>query len=53
MRPQPFECRFTPRSDEIKATVKREGEQALGDLAIYDGDSEKINEFFRRMKATA
>lgn len=40
MRPQPFECRITPRSPEIKETIEREGRQALEELAQYDGESE-------------
>lgn len=39
MRPNPFECSITPRSEEIRATIVREGEQALQDLAKYDGES--------------
>ncbi|OJJ07010.1 hypothetical protein ASPVEDRAFT_876441 [Aspergillus versicolor CBS 583.65] len=39
MRPNPFECSITPRSEEIRATIEREGEQALHDLARYDGES--------------
>ncbi|OJJ55206.1 hypothetical protein ASPSYDRAFT_1160562 [Aspergillus sydowii CBS 593.65] len=39
MRPNPFECSITPRSEEIRATIQREGEQALKDLAKYDGES--------------
>lgn len=40
MRPNPFECRITPRSSEIQATIEREGMQALQDLAQYDGETE-------------
>ncbi|KAJ5937278.1 hypothetical protein N7454_004933 [Penicillium verhagenii] len=39
MRPNPFECRITPRSSEIRATIEREGQQALQDLSEYDGES--------------
>ncbi|KAL4924047.1 cytochrome P450 [Aspergillus undulatus] len=39
MRPNPFKCRITPRSDEIRETIEREGMQALRDLAKYDGET--------------
>lgn len=39
MRPNPFECRITPRSPEIRAAIEREGRQALDDLAQYDGET--------------
>lgn len=53
MRPQPFPCRFTPRSEEIRQAVEREGRQALQDLSIYDGESERIKEWFKRNKREA
>lgn len=53
MRPQPFKCRFTVRSPEIKAAIEREGRQALEDLSVYDSRSEKMDEFFRRNKQEA
>ncbi|KIW97755.1 uncharacterized protein Z519_01339 [Cladophialophora bantiana CBS 173.52] len=40
MRPEPFECRITPRTPEIKETIEREGKQALEELAQYDGESQ-------------
>lgn len=39
MRPQPFKCRITPRTPEIQETIKREGEEALQRLAVYDGET--------------
>ncbi|KAK8232213.1 cytochrome P450 [Phyllosticta capitalensis] len=39
MRPQPFKCSITPRSDEIRQTIEREGKQALEDLAEYEGST--------------
>ncbi|KAL3456641.1 cytochrome P450 [Aspergillus heterothallicus] len=39
MRPNPFECRITPRSDAIRATIEREGLQALQDLSQYNGET--------------
>lgn len=53
MRPQPFQCRFTPRSPEIRAAIEREGKQALDNLSVYDRESEKITEFFRRNRQQA
>jgi len=53
MRPQPFRCRFTPRSDEIRQTIAREGKQALDDLAVYDGESERVADFFQKVKTEA
>jgi len=50
MRPQPFKCRFTPRSAEIREAIEREGRQALQDLSIYDGESARVAEFFNRNK---
>ncbi|KAK4541799.1 hypothetical protein LTR36_007331 [Oleoguttula mirabilis] len=53
MRPQTFPCRFTPRSAEIRDAIEREGRQALEDLAIYEGESERVAEFFTRNKQEA
>lgn len=39
MRPNPFQCRITPRSPEIRAAIEREGRQALDDLVQYDGET--------------
>ncbi|KAI9694767.1 MAG: hypothetical protein M1822_000383 [Bathelium mastoideum] len=39
MRPQPFAARFTPRSDEILATIEREGKEALHNLSTYEGET--------------
>jgi hypothetical protein len=39
MRPRPFECSITPRSEEIKETIRREGKQALHELEQYKGES--------------
>ncbi|KAJ6028643.1 cytochrome P450 [Penicillium herquei] len=39
MRPNPFKCRITPRNSEIRATIEREGQQALQDLSQYDGET--------------
>lgn len=39
MRPQPFECSITPRSEEIRQTIEREGRLALQDLEQYRGET--------------
>ncbi|KAE8358143.1 cytochrome P450 [Aspergillus caelatus] len=39
MRPNPFECQITPRNQEIRSTIRREGLQALQDLSQYDGET--------------
>lgn len=53
MRPRPFKCRFTPRSPDIRKTIEREGRQALENLAVYDGESERVSNFFQRADAKA
>jgi len=50
MRPQPFKCRFIPRSNDIRQAIDREGKQALEDLSVYDGESESMKEFFKGNK---
>ncbi|EHY53655.1 hypothetical protein HRR83_003868 [Exophiala dermatitidis] len=48
-RPEPFQCRITPRSPEIKETIEREGRQALEELAQYDGDTEyRMSTFYQQ-----
>ncbi|KAK4943924.1 hypothetical protein LTR10_016640 [Elasticomyces elasticus] len=51
MRPEPFECRITPRSSEIKETIEREGRQALEELSQYDGESKyRMSTFYLQDK---
>lgn len=52
-RPQPFPCRFIPRSEEIRQAIEREGREALQNLSMYDGESERVAEFFKRSKQEA
>lgn len=40
MRPNPFDCRITPRSTDIRTTIDREGQQALQDLSRFDGETQ-------------
>lgn len=49
MRPRPFECSITPRSDEIRQTIEREGKTALQDLEQYRGESKyRMSTFYQR-----
>lgn len=49
MRPRPFECDITPRSETIRATIEREGRQALQDLEQYRGESKyRMSTFYQR-----
>jgi hypothetical protein len=49
MRPQPFECSITPRSEVIKETIRREGKQALEELEQYRGESKyRMSTFYER-----
>jgi cytochrome P450 len=51
MRPQPFECEIAPRSEEVRATMEREGREALEELKVYDGESEyRMSTFYKAMK---
>lgn len=49
MRPQPFKVKITPRSEEIRQTVIREGKQALADLAQYEGETKyRMSTFYKK-----
>lgn len=49
MRPQPFKVRFTPRNEAIRQTIIREGEQALADLAQYEGETKyRMSTFYTK-----
>ncbi|CAK7229092.1 hypothetical protein SCUCBS95973_007102 [Sporothrix curviconia] len=51
MRPQPFRCSIEPRSDEIRETLEREGQQALIDLKPLDGESKyRMSTFYQQQK---
>ncbi|KAF2644093.1 cytochrome P450 [Massarina eburnea CBS 473.64] len=39
MRPRPFKVSITPRSDRVRQAIIQEGEQALADLAQYEGET--------------
>lgn len=53
MRPQPFECSITPRSEEIRQTIEREGLQALDDLEQYRGETKYRMSTFYQMDEKA
>ena len=49
MRPQPFECDITPRSEEIRQTIEREGRIALQELEQYRGETKyRMSTFYSR-----
>ncbi|KAL1882471.1 hypothetical protein Plec18167_002887 [Paecilomyces lecythidis] len=51
MRPNPFKCRITPRNPEIRATIEREGQQALSDLSPYEGETKyRMSQFYQTNK---
>jgi len=52
MRPNPFKCRITPRSEEIKQTILREGQVALDDLAVYNLETKyKMSTYYQDMNS--
>ncbi|KAH7629725.1 cytochrome P450 [Sordaria sp. MPI-SDFR-AT-0083] len=49
MRPQPFKCEIMVRSEEIRETVVKEGEEALRDLAGLEGESKyRMSTFYQQ-----
>ena len=49
MRPQPFKVRIIPRSEAIRQTIVREGEQALIDLAQFEGETKyRMSTFYNK-----
>ena len=49
MRPQPFEVVIEPRSERIQQAIIREGEQALADLAPYEGETKyRMSTFYAK-----
>ena len=49
MRPQLFKVNITPRSDKIRQAIIREGEQALADLAQFDGETKyRMSTFYKK-----
>ncbi|KAI9687671.1 MAG: hypothetical protein M1820_010402 [Bogoriella megaspora] len=51
MRPEPFEARFTPRSQQIVEAVQREAREALQELSGYEGTTNyRMSTFYRNIK---
>ena len=51
MRPQPFDCRWEVRSEEIKRTIEREGRQALEELEVYKGETRyRMSTFYQQQQ---
>jgi hypothetical protein len=49
MRPQVFKVSIKPRSEKIQEAIIREGEQALADLAPYEGETKyRMSTFYGR-----
>ena len=49
MRPQPFACSITPRTEGIRKTIEREGRQALDELEQYRGETQyRMSTFYQR-----
>jgi hypothetical protein len=52
MRPQPFKVTIKPRSERIRKTIVQEGEQALVDLAPYEGETKyQMSTFYAQQDA--
>ncbi|PVH96974.1 cytochrome P450 [Periconia macrospinosa] len=48
-RPQPFKVSITPRSERIRQAIVREGEQALANLAQYEGETQyRMSTFYKK-----
>ncbi|KAL1898491.1 hypothetical protein Sste5346_003394 [Sporothrix stenoceras] len=51
MRPEVFRCSIEPRSEEIRETLVREGQQALIDLKPLDGESKyRMSTFYQEQR---
>lgn len=49
MRPQPFRVTIVPRSERVKKTIIREGEQALVDLAEFESETKyRMSTFYKK-----
>ncbi len=52
IRPNPFKCRITPRSEDIKQTIVREGQEALDNLAVYNLETKyRMSTYYQDMNA--
>lgn len=50
LNPNPFKCRITVRNEDIRKTIEREGQQALGDLSIYNGETKYRMSTYKGLK---
>ena len=49
MRPQPFKVNIVPRNEPIRQAIIGEGEQALRDLAEFEGETQyRMSTFHKR-----
>lgn len=49
MRPNVFKVSIKPRSEIIRQTIEREGEQAQADLGPYEGETQyRMSTFYRK-----
>jgi hypothetical protein len=49
MRPQPFEVSIKPRDEQVRRTIVHEGQQALADLAPYEGETKyRMSTFYAK-----
>jgi hypothetical protein len=49
MRPSVFKVSIKPRSEKIRQAIVREGEQALVDLAPYEGETKyRMSTFYSK-----
>ena len=49
MRPNVFKVSIKPRSEGIRQAIIREGEQALTDLAPYEGETKyRMSTFYKK-----
>lgn len=54
MRPEPFECKITARSDKIRETIDREGEEAEARLTVYDGETKyTLSQYYQNQTQAA
>ncbi|KAF2005631.1 cytochrome P450 [Amniculicola lignicola CBS 123094] len=48
-RPEPFKVKITPRCEEIRRTIVKEGDQALADLQKFEGETKyRMSTFYQK-----
>ena len=49
MRPRPFKVSIKPRSEPVREAIIREGEEALANLAQYEGETKyRMSTFYSK-----